>query len=290
MESDYIFEFRKTRELGAIINDTFAFVRQNWRDFIAKTWKLLLPYGAIILIYGIYYMISIENSMTDFQNTFELKGLINVYSNLALYGIIAMLCYAVLNLTVLTYLKQHIEFEGDVDADELQRSVYKRLFPMAILMILIGILVIIGFFFFIFPGIYFGIVLMFAPFILVFENKGISNSFSDSFSLLSGNWWPTFGSLIVITIIFSIMGYIFSIPGMLYTMASPFISDPEASGNIFIIFKDPVYLLLSTISMFGQIIISIISLIGISLVYFDLSEKKSFTGINKKIDDIGSEQ
>lgn len=289
MENDYIFEFRKVRELGTIINDTFKFIRQNWRDFVSKTWKLLLPYGTIILIFGIYYMMSLEGSMSNLQNTGDFKSLLEVYKNLGLYSIVALLCYAVLILTVLMYIKQYIEFDGDVDEDEIQRSVYKRLFTMAILMVLIGIVVVIGTFFFLIPGFYFVVVLTFAPFLFVFKNKGITDSFSDSFSLISGNWWATFGTLIVVSIVFSLIGYIFSIPSLIYTMASPFIYEPESSTDIFIIFRDPVFLLLSVISMIGRIIISIISIIGISLIYFDLEEKKNFTGINRKIEDIGSE-
>lgn len=290
MEDEYIFEFRKVRELGTMINDTFNFIRHNWRDIVSKTWKLLLPYGAIILIFGVYYMISIENTMTNFQKSADFTGLTGMISNMSVYGLVMLLCYSVLQLTILTYIKQYNEYDGDVDEDELQRSVYKRLFPMLILMILVLVVVIISAFFFLIPAFYFGIVLTLAPFIFVFENKGISNSFSDSFSLISGNWWSTFGTLIVLSIVFGIIGYVFSLPAVIYSMASPFIYEPESTTDIFSILRDPAYLALSTISMIGRIIISIISLIGISLVYFDLAEKKNFTGIYKKIDDIGSEQ
>jgi len=284
MENNYLIEFYKERDLGSIISDTFAFLRQNWRDMLVKTWKIILPYLVLIIGFSIYFFMS-------FGSFFEAINSENVgafFLKFLIFILLVIIFYVIVELAILNYIKLYIANEGYVDEGELKKLVYKKFFPLILLHILVGIIINIGILFFIIPGIYFSVVLVFAPYLFIFEDKSIGESISGSFSLISGRWWITFGTIIVISLIYGIMGYIFSLPAVIYQMVFPLIKDAQ-TYTIVDLFKDPVYLFLNVISMLGRFIISVISIISMALVYFDLYEFKTSTGLIRKIDDLGGE-
>ena len=284
MENNYLFEFYKERDLGSILSDTFAFLRQNWRDMLAKTWKILLPYLVLVIGFSIFFFMSFGN----FIEAVSSENVGAFFTKFFVFILLLLIFSVITELTVLNYIKLYITNEGYVDERELKKRVYKKIFPLIILHILIGIIINIGILFFIIPGIYFSVVLFFAPYIYIFEDKSIGESISASFSLVSGRWWITFGTIIVISLIYGVMGYIFSLPQLIYQLAFPLVKDAQ-TFNVVDLFKDPVYLLLNVISMLGKFIMSVISLISMALVYFDLYEYKTSSGLINKIDDLGSE-
>jgi hypothetical protein len=53
------------------------------------------------------------------------------------------------------------------------------------------------------------------------------------------------------------------------------------------IFKDPIYILLNVISTLAQFLLNLISIIAGVFIYFNLNEKKNFTGTYERIDSLG---
>jgi len=69
------------------------------------------------------------------------------------------------------------------------------------------------------PGVIFAVFWTFAPYILILENKGISESMSESKKLVTGRWWKVFGyNFLFFLIMFGIgigMGLVLSIPSLI---------------------------------------------------------------------------
>ena len=140
------------------------------------------------------------------------------------------------------------------------------------------------------PGIYLGTVLSLATSIMVFEEKSVGDTFSHAFTLIKGEWWNTFGVLIVVWLLLVVLGQAFSIPAFIYQMVKMGTmvgsDDPTA---VFSIFKDPIYLVLNILSYVFQFILYSIPLISTVFVYFDLNEQKNLTGTFEIIENIGND-
>lgn len=73
------------------------------------------------------------------------------------------------------------------------------------LFLLTWLITMIGFIFLILPGIILGFFLVFAPFILVLEKKGIVDSIAESFRLVKNNFWEILLRLVVIYFAFMVV-------------------------------------------------------------------------------------
>ena len=165
---------------------------------------------------------------------------------------------------------------------------YKKFGSFLGLGFLVGISVVVGFMLCFIPGIYLMVPLSLAFSILVFNNKGASDAYSDSFGLVKDEWWITFATIFVVGIIVGIANYAFAIPTQIYQFAKMGILsgevDAESMTNIF---QDPVFLILNMISTLAQFLLNLISVIAGAFIYFNLNEKKNFTGTYERIQDLG---
>jgi hypothetical protein len=138
------------------------------------------------------------------------------------------------------------------------------------------------------PGIYLWVPLALSFSILVFDQKDAVDAYSYSFKLIKDEWWITFATLIVVIIIVSIASYAFALPAVIYQWAKMGVlsgeTDAESMTNIF---QDPVYLILNMIGTLAQFLLNLISVVAGAFIYFNLNEKKNFTGTYQRIQDIG---
>ena len=109
--SKYI-EFKKQRELGEILSDSFGFIRNEFKPFFGTILKIVGPYILVMLISMGFYMYTIG----DVFNLTALGGnqfsafspVIMVISVLALI-LSSIAAYVLAQGTVLYYIKSYIE-------------------------------------------------------------------------------------------------------------------------------------------------------------------------------------
>lgn len=290
MEDYNFIEFKKERDLGAIISDTFAFIRQNWKNYFITILKIVGPVLLMTLAVLVFYLLAIS----DIFNKSDLNSNPgSVFSKMiswifALMFVYVML-YSLLSVTSLYFIKSYIDTKGKPDYYEIKAQVYKNVWKFLGLGILVAAVTVLGFIMCYLPGIYFGVALSLATSILVFEERSISYSFSHSFTLIKGQWWNTFGVLIVIWLLIWLLGQVFSIPTIIYQL----VKIGTVFGNndptkVFEVFKDPIYLALTVGSYVFQFMLYSIPLISIVFIYFDLNEQKNATGTFEKIDNLGN--
>ena len=290
--NNYI-EFKKERDLGAIISDTFKFIRENWKDFFSTLVKIAGPFiigGAILVAIAFSYYMGVVGEFqgsigsNDPNAIFSFMG--PMFGWLALLFFIFMIVYIIVSLTSLYYIKSYINNGGAANFEEVKSNTFKNIWKFIGLGFLIAIMLAVSYILCFLPIIYMWVVLSLATSIMVFENKGIGDTISHCFVLIKEQWWNTFGVLIVITILVSILGYIFSVPSLIYQLIRTGImpSDPTESLNLF---KDPVYIALYILSYIGKFIFSSITLIATVFIYYDLNEQKNLTGTIEKIDSLG---
>jgi len=287
--NNYI-EFKKQRELGEILSDSFGFIRNEFKPFFGTILKIVGPYILVMLISMGFYMYTIGDvfNLTTIGNRTVnwASPVIMVISVLALM-LSSIAAYVLAQGTVLYYIKSYIDHKGETNFDEIRQGVYGSFWSLISLGILVGLSVFVGALFCLIPGIYLAVPLSISFAILVFLKKDTMESYQYSFTLIKENWWITFATLFVIYIIVMIATYAFSLPGVIYTWIKMGIFSGEMDAENMNLFSDPIYLLLNILSSLVQFLMNIILLVGTSLVFFNLNEKKNFTGTFERIESLG---
>ncbi|MCK0161994.1 hypothetical protein [Allomuricauda sp. F6463D] len=288
--SNKYIEFKKQRELGDVLSDSFAFIRNEFKPFFRTVLKIVGPYILVMLISMGFYMYTIGDIFnlstigTTTGSTYS--PIIMVLAVVALM-ISSIAAYVLAQGTVLNYIKSYINNKGTTDYDEIHKGVYGSFWSLIGLGILVGLSVMMGIFFCVIPGVYLAVPLSISFAILVFLKKDVLESYQYSFNLIKENWWITFVTLFVIYIIVAVASYAFSLPGVIYMWIKMGIFSGEMDAENFNIFNDPIYLILNILGTLVQFLMNIIFLVATSLIFFNLNEKKNFTGIFERIDNLG---
>jgi len=286
--------FKRERDLGAIITDTFGFIRTQWKPFFTTIFKILWPFIAVTAFFMGMYLYSFSNIFSD------IKSMSNTSSPFAMYGgdfflwislliISVLVTYTLLHLAAMYYIKAYIDDANNIDFSTISKQVKTKFWSLLGFFFFSYLLIIVGLMLCFFPGIYLMIVFALGIPIIVFEDKGIGETLEYCFTLIKTKWWETFGILFVVGFLVGVLGYIFNIPAMIYSLVKMIgaigKSDPTAITGIF---SDPIYLGLTIISYAGRFLLSAISIVASAFVYFDLNEQKFHSGTIETIDSLGS--
>lgn len=290
MTENYI-QFKKQRELGDIITDTFKFLRENYKLLFKLIFQIAGPAFLVLLLALTYYsylsMDTSENSLFEIAEnldvgTYLIAGAVLLFSMLAFY----VLLYG----TVMHYINSYVKNDGQVLEEEVKQGVKYDFGNLLGLLVLSSIIVFIGFLLCFFPGVYLWVPLSVAPAVLVFGRESISDSIGQAFSLIKDNWWMTFFTLLVMTILVYIIGLIFQIPLFIYYFMKTFTMAQEGSAADPSTLFDWVYVVFNVISNLAQYLLSTIVLVATAFIYYDLNEKKNFTGTYETISNLGSSE
>lgn len=280
-------QFKKQRELGDIITDTFKFLRQNFKPLFTAIFKITGPVFLILLLAIGYYsylgMDILENPFFSEEGNIEtyLISLFILFSSLLAF-------YVLLYGTVLNYIKSYIDNAGVVDNNEIFQGVKNDFGSILGLLLLVGIITIFGLLLCFLPGVYVWVPLSLAPAMLVFARTSVIDSISYSFSLILDNWWSTFFSLFVITLLVYMIGMIFQFPMMIYMFIKAFTISQEGSAANPADLIDWVYVFFNVVSSLFQYLLSVVVIVASAFIYYHLDEKKNATGSYERISNLGS--
>lgn len=286
MPEQYI-RFPKQRDLGEIITDTFKFLRQNYRLLFRLIVRIAGPAFLIMaLLLGYYSFRMGEGLLNPFNQDF---GNYNnsFFLTIFLLMISFVVFYALLYNVVFFSIKSYITHQGTIDEDEVTLSAKRNFSRMFGILIVSGILLFLGFLL-IFPGIYLWVPLSLAPAVLIFENRGIRESLEEVFRIISRNWWMTFLSLILIYLLVQVISMIFQMPLVLYYFIKALSMTQEGAVADPTSLFDWVYVVLNIVASLIQHLLSVIMIVAVALIYFNLHEKKYATGSMEEIEQLGN--
>lgn len=284
-------ELKKKRELGDILTDTFGFLRSQFKPFFTTFLKIVGPYLLVMLIaMGFYF--------SSFSTIFDQAALGNAaFDN---YNPIMLICigfallfsalasYVMAQATTLFYMKSYAENNGIINYEEIRTNVYQNFWSFIGLGILVGLSVGVGVIICCIPGIFLYVPLSISFAIMVFTKRGVTDSFGYSFDLVKDNWWMTFATIFVVTIIVTIASYAFQMPATIYQLVNMGITASEVDAeNMNMNFIDPIYIFLNLISTLAQYLLNVISVTAIALIYFNLNEIKNNEGTLDRIKNLG---
>jgi hypothetical protein len=283
-------QFRKQRELGSILTDIFKFIRLSWKSLFGMIFRIAGPALLIMLGAYVFYMQSIVGGFGLLETVGSFQGfttnVILAFLVLILSGVVY---YALLNGVVLHYIKSYIKNDGVAIKEEVSAGIRNDFWKLIGTSLLVGIAVIIGSMFCLIPGIYVGVVLSTAYAVVVFDNKAVVDSLSYCFELIKSEWWITFATLLVVGLLYYFIMMIFQIPQYIYFFIRTFTMSQEISADPSSMF-DWVYITLTTIGMVFQYLLYTIMVICSAFIYFNLNEKKHFTGTMETIESLGKQE
>lgn len=177
--------------------------RRGWEIFKKNIGMLLLVIlvgAAIVLAFitpGILaFIIAIGGSLTENQvhlNNFSIAGFI-IFGLAVVLGIIASLIYSLALIKAIG----NADAGKKIDLKEVYKFAWEKLWVFFWTQLLAGLFVMLGFIFFIIPGIIIAIYLQFVIFAIVFENKKGMDAIRRSWEMVKGNWWMVFLVLLVV--------------------------------------------------------------------------------------------
>ena len=293
MQDNYI-NFKKERDLGSIITDTFKFIKVEYKTlfrlYIKHVGWLLLVVVAASTYYQ-YQSLKISTSvLTETGPAAFLTEMIADTGIAILLLSLASIAYSALSLVVITsIIKSYVQNNGEINEDEVNQFV-KQFFGRTLgSLVVVGLLVFIGFLLCVLPGIYLIVPLSLIFPILVFQEKTFAEAFSESFKLIKNNWWISFATLLVVSILISLIGGLFQLPIVVMTAMETFVSVQDGTGTpgTETLSGNWLYMLFYILAALAQYILGIVTLISLTLVYFNLNEFHNKTGTLEDIDRIG---
>ena len=281
-----VFRFRKIRDFGTVMNHSFDFIKVEYK----RLGKALLIYVLPFLILTGILLVFIQISMSDNLERGIQAGtsMFQNYSwgKMAYSYVLQILNYTVLSTVVFSFINLYLKKKGAFEVNEIKSTLLKVGGKIFIANIVVGIITVIASIFLLIPGIYLGVVFSLVAPIIVFEDTGLGQALSRSFQVIKGNWWKTFGIVIIGILIIYIFSIILSIPLIIAAAAKSF---HATTGQSQLQIFTPGYLIMSTIISIIQTLAYSLLIIFISVQYFSLVEEKERPTLQEKIDQLTDE-
>ena len=268
-------EFRKVRDFGALLGVTFDYIKQNIKLLFKSNLLIGSPF---ILLAGVFmgiYQSSIFNFRVQPEiEQFAIPFLFSMFFMMLSYLVIVIVTYSHLIL----YKNSEA---GNFDIDDVWQNVKRNFWMILFTGIGYSILSFIGFVFLIVPGIYLSIALSIIFIVRLEERLNFFEAVSRCIKIVSGNWWFTFGIIIVVGMIQGFLGFILYVPNYIVTIFLAFTGVDSNTGDL----GRVLYIISSIIATFGVLLYSI-STIAIAFQYYNLVERKEAPGLVQQIEEI----
>ncbi len=278
-------QFKKRRDVGPIITDTFKFIRLTWKPLFGLIFRIAGPGLLLVVIASVFY----THASTDFDPITGSTNFGSMFLGLALLFVTGILYTALLNGVVINFVKSYIKNDGHVLKQEVMAGVKERFWGLIGYSFLSSLIVGIGLVFCIAPGIYFGVTLASGFSILIYEKREVTDAIGHCWALIKNEWWITFATMLIMIILYYVIMFVFRIPEYIYFFAKNFVVNETITSDPTDYF-DWTYYALNAVGSLGQYIMYVIIVISSTLIYFNLNERKNFTGTMEIIDSIGNRE
>lgn len=287
MQTEKTIVFEKERDFSDVLNATFEFLRQEFLPLL----KVLALYTSVpTIILGIIQSFYMKGNLNNVLSNIVNQGVSNNSEILVWIPwlmLASLISYIFILGITLEYMNQyHQKGRGQFSHTDVWNGFLQNLGKLIGLNIISGLALIFAMLMLIIPGIWLAIVIMLMCPILVFEKASISQSWSRAFFLIRSNWWRTFGIIIVITIIQSILSSILSIPAIIYGVI---LGIRGLEGSIQEVGNNPVIISFSIVSAIVTAWLNVLTILACAFHFFSLREKKENNDILRRIEKINSE-
>ena len=268
-------EFKKVRDFSGLLGVTFEYIKQNFKVLFKSNLLIGAPF---ILLAGVF-MGLYQSSMFNFQlepgiERFAIPFLLSMF--------FTMLSYLVITVVTYSHLMLYNESEPEIfDIEDVWQIVKRNFWMILFTGIGYSIIVVLGFVILIIPGIYLSIALSLIFIVRLEEKLTFFDAVSRCIKIISGNWWFTFGLILVVGIIQGFIAGILYVPNYIVMFFLAFAGIDSSTGDTSRI----MFIISSIIASLGALVYSI-STIAIAFQYYNLVERREAPGLMQQIEDI----
>lgn len=290
---------RKTRDFGEKISDTVKFIKMNWLNLFALYGIFVLPF----LLVGLYLGVA---SFQEILTKTSSAGLLNMSYLGGKVMIAALFFFMAINaLATSTYVYMDLwDREGVKPTVTSVAQSFFSPFLSNLLYSFIGLLIMIvvlsplaalvflsknspGLISLLMLGMFFVAFFYLIYFFLLYPvntiDKRGANPISATWDLLRNKWWSSFGYLCILLLIY----YVFSlVTNLLITII--FGSSALLNPNSLAATTGKTFAMVYGVSLLIQQIFYVIVFVGIGMLYYSLDEEKHGSGLESRIDQIGT--
>lgn len=263
------------------INVTFEFAR---RHFGALSVSLLLIVGPFSLLGGIVEGLFQHNRLES-QTTPGLLGTIRQLLTLEylqvflVQTIVSFLVGVVVGAYMILYERR--QSEEPISVGQVWGYISSRLTTVMIGELMITLVTLLPFLLLIVPGIYVYITLSFFTMSVMREGYSIKEACQYSRHLVKGNWWSTFGLMVVMLVLTLFLNFIVGLPQIMVTVLTKLgvIAGEEVLRTLQIV--------TSISSSLGDILMGALTSIAWVFQYYHLVETREGLGLREEIATLG---
>ena len=294
-------DFRQERNFGQKVSATFEFIGVHWRPLGRVLLYLVAPLALLLGIFTALLqsrLLSTLGRLTRQQaqvgrpNPLVVqRAMLNLTVQNPLYYfniVLGVVFVAVCILTVYGYLLRCLRPVGTVAAPitpaEVWRVVRGHLVGTFFSLWGIALLLMLGFFVFVFPGLYLGVGLSLFFIVRLVEGTGFFGTLSRCLYLTRGKWWSTFGMIftmfaLLYTLLFGLRIVLnLALTGLHRAFSAA--GQPWQGGTVFailvgLLFAAAFFLLYPPL------------LLGLAFQYFNLVERREAVGLRQLVAQLG---
>jgi len=308
---------KKSRDFSDVINATFAFISQEFKSY----GRVFLYYAGIPIllsaIAGAFFsgteITRVFSNMDGINDSMDVLGA-SYFVKLGILFLLSIVVYVFISGLTASYLQLYSEKgRSGFEANDVWQSFITHLWRLVgfYLLFFIGFIFIggvlgivissfslagsggVGAFIIIFLSmllffvflIYASVPLSMGYLVIYSEDRSLGGLFKRVFELVKGHWWQSFGVIFVLSLIYSIISSLFSIPVFISSVMQGFLTasggDPIGSDSLTV-----TMIVGSLIGTLGQFIMYPIILVGIGVQYFNLREQKDNEGLLEKVSEM----
>lgn len=267
--------FYEVRDFSQNINALFEFLKTQFKPL----------FTALLRGAGIFLLISALAGGYYQSVVIQLKGEYAFSDGVFLIAIVAFVVASVVSsmavyAITLHYIKAYIRHPNHIDIEAVVRESRQSWGTMFGITVLVAISVFFGTLFCIAPGIYLGVSLSLAyPIAILEDGWSVGEALGRSRRLIQNNWWSSFGYFFVVTLIFSIISSIMSLPTAIFAIINV-IQDASDLMKMMTAIMYSVQIAASSLLSAGAIV-------AVAILYGSLRESVESVSLSAQIDSIG---
>lgn len=266
--------FRKKRELGIIVSDSFDFLKQEIKPISRLILIYVLPF---IVLYAAGQVYLQRNVLSAFDLTNQEKLMQNIgpfYLNMFLFLFFGLFIQSLLIGTFYSYIEAYVKKgKGNFEFTDISSNFFANSLLAMAANFVFAIIMTFGIIMCIIPGIYFANTFSLVVIIFIFQKKGLNNALSHSWKLVNTQWWNTLILNLLGFIIISAVRMILSIPALLMGVSNTIFSTSETNPMDY----PNWYWLITGLSAIISTILLIIPFTFQAFQYFNLEERENPT-------------
>ncbi|PST84741.1 hypothetical protein C7T94_01015 [Pedobacter yulinensis] len=273
-------DLRKNRDFGELVNDSFLFLRQNFKSLV----RIFFMYCGLFVVGGMIAMIFQQIKNVSYYNGVLTQkrnpGPFDMFSQFGFEYVLALLSmwvsFTLMTVSVVSFMALYAENDKTIPTNEQLWQRIKETFLRTLGSSVVWfILLLVGSVLCVVPGVYLFPVCSLFYVVLITEKCSFGEAWTKSFRLIKNNWWMVFGVLFVMYVIVYFSTTLITLPTTIMTLVGVL---GESSPRISLTFS-----IIGTVLQFVCQVFLILPTIASCLVFYSLSEHKDGAGLLERI-------